>query len=277
MNSFGELLQNKRKIMNLTQLELANRLNVSDKTISKWETGRSYPDLTVIQKIAHTLNTTVNELLSSDDLSKDHEGSHRSLYKFKKNMIIAYALLTPFLLHFLVIFAIMQIKDEKFVNTFLIIYFISSILLLVLSIVWTFIVRLKFILDLSNSPYKIIYYLYMRSYLLLILIILIKFHFLLSLPYLVFFIVLPCILFLNICNYILKKEVNHSNQITMIILSLLTYIIAFVVGFYLPPFSWLILPFVVNLWVLYKPKQKAWVITLLFYHLFLLLDRKSVV
>lgn len=52
-----------REQRGLTQLELANQLAVSDKTISKWETGKGYPDITLLESLAKALNVSVTELL----------------------------------------------------------------------------------------------------------------------------------------------------------------------------------------------------------------------
>lgn len=50
----------------LTQLELANELNYSDKAISKWEHGDSMPDIVILKQIADLFNVTVDYLLTSD-------------------------------------------------------------------------------------------------------------------------------------------------------------------------------------------------------------------
>lgn len=55
-------LTNYRKINNLTQLDLAEKLCYSDKAISKWERGESLPDLYTLQKIANLYNITINDL-----------------------------------------------------------------------------------------------------------------------------------------------------------------------------------------------------------------------
>ena len=55
-----------REKQNLTQRELAERLQVSDKTISKWETGRGLPDLALLEPLAQSLRTSVTELLSGN-------------------------------------------------------------------------------------------------------------------------------------------------------------------------------------------------------------------
>ena len=56
-------LTNYRKINNLTQLDLANKLSYSDKAISKWERGESLPDLYTLGKIAELYGITINDLV----------------------------------------------------------------------------------------------------------------------------------------------------------------------------------------------------------------------
>ena len=55
-------LTNYRKINNLTQQDLADKLCYSDKAISKWERGESLPDLYTLGKIAELYNITINDL-----------------------------------------------------------------------------------------------------------------------------------------------------------------------------------------------------------------------
>ena len=59
----GKLICKLRKIKNMTQKDLANYLNVSDKAVSKWERGESYPEITIIPQLANILEITVDELL----------------------------------------------------------------------------------------------------------------------------------------------------------------------------------------------------------------------
>ena len=58
-----------RKVNNLTQLELAEKLNYSDKAISKWERGESLPDVYMLQVIANMFGITLNDLVSEDTLA----------------------------------------------------------------------------------------------------------------------------------------------------------------------------------------------------------------
>ena len=52
---FGKKISTMRKEKGLTQKELANKLCVSDKTVSKWETGINYPDITLLENLSDIL------------------------------------------------------------------------------------------------------------------------------------------------------------------------------------------------------------------------------
>ena len=60
----GKFIQQKRKESGLTQYELAERLNVSDRAVSKWENGNCIPDVSNIQELCKILNITINDLFS---------------------------------------------------------------------------------------------------------------------------------------------------------------------------------------------------------------------
>lgn len=59
----GRYIAEKRRIKNLTQAQLAEQLRISDKTVSKWECGRSMPDYALIQSLCETLDISVSELI----------------------------------------------------------------------------------------------------------------------------------------------------------------------------------------------------------------------
>ena len=59
-----------RKAMNLTQLELAEKLNYSDKAVSKWERAESVPDILVLKKIADLYHITIDDLIKDKDITK---------------------------------------------------------------------------------------------------------------------------------------------------------------------------------------------------------------
>lgn len=64
-NRFGIFIQTLRKEQGLTQAQLAERLYVSDKAVSKWERGLSLPDVSLLIPLAETFNVTVTELLEA--------------------------------------------------------------------------------------------------------------------------------------------------------------------------------------------------------------------
>ena len=61
--NFSQNLINLRKTKNLTQLQLAEKLNYSDKAVSKWEVGAVMPDVETLTHIAEYFGITVNDLI----------------------------------------------------------------------------------------------------------------------------------------------------------------------------------------------------------------------
>ena len=62
----GETIKRLREKKKLTQKELAEKLMVSDKTVSKWETNKGLPDLCILSELANALSVSVPELLTGD-------------------------------------------------------------------------------------------------------------------------------------------------------------------------------------------------------------------
>ncbi len=60
----GKIINTKRKEKGLTQLQLAQLLNVSNRTVSKWENGDGFPDITLLPDISKELDVTIDELLT---------------------------------------------------------------------------------------------------------------------------------------------------------------------------------------------------------------------
>lgn len=78
MNQYitGAMIRRLREARGITQAQLAERVNVSDKAISKWETGRGYPDITLIEPLAMALGVSVIELFSGEDVVNTNRASH---------------------------------------------------------------------------------------------------------------------------------------------------------------------------------------------------------
>ena len=66
----GKFILKKRKEKNLTQEQLAEKLGVSNKTVSKWETGKCMPDYAVVKSLCEELEITVAELLDGEVLEE---------------------------------------------------------------------------------------------------------------------------------------------------------------------------------------------------------------
>lgn len=69
--STGKFIQKKRKEKNMTQAQLAEKLGVSNKTISKWETGNCMPDYGIIEPLCNELEITIAELMDGEEMEKN--------------------------------------------------------------------------------------------------------------------------------------------------------------------------------------------------------------
>lgn len=67
-NTIGNMIKKLREDKNMTQSVLAEKLNVSGKTVSKWETGKGYPDIAIVESLADALGISVIELFSGNDI-----------------------------------------------------------------------------------------------------------------------------------------------------------------------------------------------------------------
>jgi transcriptional regulator with XRE-family HTH domain/DNA-directed RNA polymerase subunit RPC12/RpoP len=68
----GRFIAHCRKEQNLTQMQLAERLNITDRAVSKWENGRSLPDSSIMLELCKVLCITVNDLLSGEKISMEN-------------------------------------------------------------------------------------------------------------------------------------------------------------------------------------------------------------
>ena len=69
----GKRIQQLRKAHGWTQKELAERISVTDKSVSKWERGLNYPDMAMLEPLAKTLDTTVVELLGIENAPEEEK------------------------------------------------------------------------------------------------------------------------------------------------------------------------------------------------------------
>lgn len=78
----GSTIKNLREHKKMTQAQLAEILSVSDKTVSKWETGKGYPDITLIEPIAAAFGISVTELLTGDTVENTNISANSLYSKF---------------------------------------------------------------------------------------------------------------------------------------------------------------------------------------------------
>lgn len=120
----GKLIAESRKEKGLTQEQLANKLFVTKKAVSKWECGKGFPDVSILERLGAELDLSVNELLSGKKLATPDEyikSADKNLTEtlsreqFNKNLVLIF---TAGILGFFVItgliFLILKAKASSF-------------------------------------------------------------------------------------------------------------------------------------------------------------------
>ena len=69
--AIGNYIEKKRREKKLTQEQLAEKLGVSDKTVSKWENGKCMPEYSIIEQLCRELSVTLSELMGGKDAADD--------------------------------------------------------------------------------------------------------------------------------------------------------------------------------------------------------------
>ena len=84
MNQYvtGTIIKELREKNHLTQAELARKLSVSDKTISKWETAKGYPDISLLEPIAKVFGVSITELISGKSVRNVNVSANMMRSKF---------------------------------------------------------------------------------------------------------------------------------------------------------------------------------------------------
>ena len=84
MNQYvtGEVIKEMRKQKHMTQLQLADHLGVTDKTVSKWENGKGYPDIALLEPIADAFQISVTELISGNRIKNENVSANMLRSKF---------------------------------------------------------------------------------------------------------------------------------------------------------------------------------------------------
>lgn len=128
LNKTSKILKEKRLEMGLTGKELASKLNISPQAISKWENGKSFPDISILKNVCEILNISVMDLIGNKDEAVYNSIKYinsKTVKKFKKLIKI---LLIIFILIILLFFLTTynKFKYYEFENEFVEGYIISS-------------------------------------------------------------------------------------------------------------------------------------------------------
>lgn len=76
--TLGMMISSLRKAKGMTQLELTEKMGVTDKAVSKWERDLSYPDINTIPKLADLFDTSVDELMQGQTAMKENKKNGKS-------------------------------------------------------------------------------------------------------------------------------------------------------------------------------------------------------
>ena len=121
MIKVGRFISTKRKEQNLTQMQLADKLSITDRAVSKWECGKALPDSSIMIELCEILGISVNELLTGEELDmKDYnkqielnlvEMVKQKEESDKRLLNIEIVLMTISITFFIVIIAIVSFVD----------------------------------------------------------------------------------------------------------------------------------------------------------------------
>ena len=119
----GKKIMTMRNEKNLSQEQLAEKLNVTRQTISNWENGKFYPDIDSLVNLSKFFNVSLDNLLSYDDKVLDYLKDSTDIVKSNKNIL--YAVLLNILL--IIAFVIVGIIFNESASIIIIIFTVSII------------------------------------------------------------------------------------------------------------------------------------------------------
>ncbi len=96
VQEFGKFISRCRKEKNMTQMQLADLIHVSDKAISRWERGLGFPEITILAPLAEALGISLTELMQSekkdDAILHAFEIAEKQIEKAKKKCLLTLVL-----------------------------------------------------------------------------------------------------------------------------------------------------------------------------------------
>jgi len=94
--SIGEMIYNRRKVLNMTQKDLAQKLNISDRTVSRWECGNSLPDVVMLKTVAKVLEMDIADFYSDvveREINETETVDYERIKQYKRGLILPFLLL----------------------------------------------------------------------------------------------------------------------------------------------------------------------------------------
>ena len=129
-----------RKQAGMTQLDLAEKLNYSDKAVSKWERGDSVPDIAVLKDIADLFGVTVDYLLKEDHTAEEEAARLETREKQRSHQIIAALVAVVIWLIATAVFVNDQMQTQEMISAmwtvFIYAFPISCAVLMIFSVKW---------------------------------------------------------------------------------------------------------------------------------------------
>ena len=136
----GKFIAKIRKEKNMTQQELAKKLNITDRAISHWENGRSMPDAGIMLELCKLLDINVNELLSAKKIIKEsyNEQAEENLLEMRreiesknKNILILNRIITflGVVIYLLIVIAAIFIEMPMVIRNIIMVFALVILLL----------------------------------------------------------------------------------------------------------------------------------------------------
>ena len=142
----GKFIAELRKEKNITQEQLAEKLGVTSKSISRWENGNTMPDYTLLKDLCNELDININELLFGEKIKENDymNKSEENLIKLRKQIdkrkkfltIISYIFMTIIIIVFILNIVLNRIlPDDRHWNIIRYTFLYSGITLIIVSII----------------------------------------------------------------------------------------------------------------------------------------------
>jgi len=234
----NEKIVERRKALKLTQRELAEKINVSDKTISKWETGSTYPPVDMIPVLAKVLNIEIEaffEKTPTDEVTREEKYDYSKIGNFKSKVVIAIVVwIFGIFLSFYGNYMIVN-DDKRFGIALLllgVIAVLSSITLFVISLInYNNFYKDKYYIfeyEKASAYWILIYYIFIVS---VVIVRLYLYHIFLT-PLMFFSLINVVIILLIFKNFHFKLKTNTITKLLVIILLiiLLSYFLLTIPG-----------------------------------------------